>query len=232
MGNPAMKPTPPDGASEPPVITEWRGLFENGEVNLLHAECFEHRLFEDDWWTQVNRFSLGWVCLRRSTKLIGFVNVAWDGGVHAFVLDTMITTALRRRGLATDLIREATRRAREAGANGFTSISIPTSDRSISTLAASAERMLGSSRSSNSMVQQADTKHFGDVAVPGSSGALQNAGQVSIPADPAISAVSLGLRFEPAFWGLAVEEGLDQRAQQLGLAHDGGVRGRRQNGEA
>lgn len=110
-----MKPTSPDGASEPPVITEWRGLFENGEVNLLHAECFEHRLFEDDWWTQVNRFSLGWVCLRRSTKLIGFVNVAWDGGVHAFVLDTMITTALRRRGLATDLIREATRRAREAG---------------------------------------------------------------------------------------------------------------------
>lgn len=110
-----MNPTPSEGASEPQVITEWRGPFENSEVNLLHAECFEHRLFEDDWWTQVNRFSLGWVCLRRSTKLIGFVNVAWDGGVHAFVLDTMITTALRRRGLATDLIKEAIKRAREAG---------------------------------------------------------------------------------------------------------------------
>jgi GNAT superfamily N-acetyltransferase len=97
------------------VITEWRGPFENSEVNLLHAECFEHKLFEDDWWTQVNRFSLGWVCLRRSTKLIGFVNVAWDGGVHAFVLDTMIATAFRRQGLAADLIKEATKRAREAG---------------------------------------------------------------------------------------------------------------------
>lgn len=110
-----MNPAPSEDASEPQVVTEWRGPFENGEVNLLHAECFEHRLFEDDWWTQVNRFSLGWVCLRRSTKLIGFVNVAWDGGVHAFVLDTMITTALRRQGLATNLIEEAIKRAREAG---------------------------------------------------------------------------------------------------------------------
>lgn len=110
-----MNPAPYDDASEPPVITEWRGPFENSEVNLLHAECFEHRLFEDDWWAQVNHFSLGWVCLRQSTTLIGFVNVAWDGGVHAFVLDTMITAASRRRGLATDLIKEATKRAREAG---------------------------------------------------------------------------------------------------------------------
>ena len=110
-----MNPAPSEGASEPPVVTEWRGPFENGEVNLLHAECFEHGVFEDDWWTQVNRFSLGWVCLRRSTKLIGFVNVAWDGGVHAFVLDTIITTALRRQGLATNLIEEAVKRAREAG---------------------------------------------------------------------------------------------------------------------
>lgn len=110
-----MNPIPSEGASEPQVITEWRGSFENSEINLLHAECFEHRLFDDDWWTQVNRFSLGWVCLRRSTKLIGFVNVAWDGGVHAFVLDTMITTEWRRQGLATDLIKEANKRAREAG---------------------------------------------------------------------------------------------------------------------
>jgi GNAT superfamily N-acetyltransferase len=111
----AMNPTPSEGADKPQLTTEWRGPFANSEVNLLHAECFGHRLFEDDWWTQVNRFSLGWVCLRQSTKLIGFVNVAWDGGVHAFVLDTMITTASRRQGLATDLIREAVERAREAG---------------------------------------------------------------------------------------------------------------------
>jgi hypothetical protein len=28
--------------------------------------------------------SLEWACLRRFTQPIGFVNVAWGGGVHAF----------------------------------------------------------------------------------------------------------------------------------------------------
>lgn len=111
----AMDPIPPEDESALQVVTEWRGPFKSSEVNSLHAECFEHKLIEDDWWSQVNRFSLGWVCMRQSTKLIGFVNIAWDGGVHAFVLDTMVTAASRRRGLATALIREAVDRAKEAG---------------------------------------------------------------------------------------------------------------------
>ncbi|KQU64235.1 GNAT family N-acetyltransferase [Aminobacter aganoensis] len=96
-------------------IAEWRGAFENAEVNALHAECFEHRMFEDDWWTQVNRYSLGWVCARRAGKLIGFVNVAWDGGVHAFILDTMVTPAFQRQGIARALIEEAVGRAKQTG---------------------------------------------------------------------------------------------------------------------
>lgn len=96
-------------------VTRWRGTFENVEVNTLHAECFEHSLCDDDWWSQVNRFSLGWVCLRQSARLIGFVNVAWDGGVHAFVLDTMIAPAFRHQGLATAMIEESADRAKQAG---------------------------------------------------------------------------------------------------------------------
>jgi hypothetical protein len=30
------------------------------------------------------------VCARQGRELVGFVNVAWDGVVHAFVLDTMV----------------------------------------------------------------------------------------------------------------------------------------------
>ncbi|WP_379061279.1 GNAT family N-acetyltransferase [Mesorhizobium sp. UC22_110] len=85
----------------------WRGAFENDELNALHAECFEHAQFDDDWWSQVNRFSLGWVILRIGSDLIGFVNVAWDGGVHAFLLDTMVHSAHRRRGYASQLVRVA-----------------------------------------------------------------------------------------------------------------------------
>ncbi|CUX10321.1 MULTISPECIES: GNAT family N-acetyltransferase [Rhizobium/Agrobacterium group] len=93
--------------------TEWRGAFENAEVNALHAECFAHRLLADDWWSQVNRFSLGWVCTRHLGRLIGFVNIAWDGGVHAFVVDTMVSSAFQRQGIAKALIGEAVNQTKD-----------------------------------------------------------------------------------------------------------------------
>lgn len=94
---------------------EWRGTFTNPELNALHAECFEHPMFDDDWWSQVNCHSLGWVCMRLSGDLAGFVNVAWDGGVHAFLLDTMITSGARRHGHATRLVEEAVRHTKMSG---------------------------------------------------------------------------------------------------------------------
>jgi hypothetical protein len=27
----------------------WRGMFDNAELNELHAEAFGHRVLEDDW---------------------------------------------------------------------------------------------------------------------------------------------------------------------------------------
>ena len=94
---------------------EWRGPFENGEVNRLHAECFEHSLSEDEWMARVGAHSLGWVCMRTAGRLVGFVNVAWDGGVHAFLLDTMVAASERRQGHATALVAEAVRRASATG---------------------------------------------------------------------------------------------------------------------
>jgi len=38
---------------------------------------------------------------------VGFVNVAWDGGVHAFMLDTAVAIEYRHRGIGTRLVREA-----------------------------------------------------------------------------------------------------------------------------
>ena len=93
----------------------WRGAFSNDELNALHAECFGHRPLDDDWWKQVTHYSLGWVCLRSGGTLVGFVNVAWDGGVHAFLLDTMVRPSLRRQGHATRLVQEAVRHAKASG---------------------------------------------------------------------------------------------------------------------
>lgn len=49
-------------------------------------------------------------------RLVGFVNVAWDGGVHAFLLDTTVHPDYQRRGIATALVRRATEIAGERGA--------------------------------------------------------------------------------------------------------------------
>ena len=52
-------------------------------------------------------------------RLIGFVNVAWDGGIHATIFDTSVDPEYRRRGIATNLVREATRIAGDRGAEGL-----------------------------------------------------------------------------------------------------------------
>ncbi|EJK79449.1 GNAT family N-acetyltransferase [Rhizobium sp. AP16] len=49
-------------------------------------------------------------------RLVGFVNVAWDGGIHAFILDTCVSPKFRRRGIASSLVEIATQVARERGA--------------------------------------------------------------------------------------------------------------------
>lgn len=39
--------------------------------------------------------------------LVGFVNVAWDGGVHFFLLDTTVHPRYQHRGIGTRLVHEA-----------------------------------------------------------------------------------------------------------------------------
>ena len=51
--------------------------------------------------------SLAYVCAYHAERLIGFVNLAWDGGIHAFLLDTTVHPEFRRRGIGRRLVREA-----------------------------------------------------------------------------------------------------------------------------
>ena len=97
------------------ITFEWRGPVRNPELNALHAQGFGHRLLADDWQAQLSGHSLGWVCARDAGALVGFVNVAWDGGVHAFILDTVVAGGAQRRGIGTQLVAVATEHARAAG---------------------------------------------------------------------------------------------------------------------
>ncbi|MFI0237977.1 GNAT family N-acetyltransferase [Streptomyces sp. NPDC016845] len=97
------------------ITYDWRGDFGDAEVEDLHAEAFEHERTATGWHAQVHRHSLGWVCARGEDRLVGFVNVAWDGGVHAFVLDTMVAQDVRASGIGAELVATAVRGARAAG---------------------------------------------------------------------------------------------------------------------
>jgi GNAT superfamily N-acetyltransferase len=72
-------------------------------------------VLHDDWWGQVNRHSLGWVCAYDGADLVGFVNVPWDGAAHAFVLDTLTARRVRRQGIGRELVAVAARQAAAAG---------------------------------------------------------------------------------------------------------------------
>jgi GNAT superfamily N-acetyltransferase len=97
------------------ISCRWRGAIDDAALNALHAEGFGHPVLDIGWSAQLHRHSLGWVCALGDDRLVGFVNVAWDGGVHAFVLDTLVAADHRRAGIGTELVAVAARHARAAG---------------------------------------------------------------------------------------------------------------------
>jgi hypothetical protein len=88
------------------TVYEWRGAITNQEINALHAEAFHTKVFDESEWNWVelvHRHSLGWVVARQGPELVGFVNVLWDGLVHAWLQDTMVAMKSRAGVLAPSL---------------------------------------------------------------------------------------------------------------------------------
>ena len=59
--------------------------------------------------------SLVYICAHEGELLIGFVHVAWDGGLHAFILDPTVHPDYQRRGIGTALVQSAADVAKERG---------------------------------------------------------------------------------------------------------------------
>jgi GNAT superfamily N-acetyltransferase len=100
------------------VIFQWRGNFRNDEINELHGAAFVTRVYSEAEWNWVDltaRHSLGWVVARDDERLVGFVNVVWDGLVHAWIQDMMVDPRDHRRGIGRQLAGEAANAARAAG---------------------------------------------------------------------------------------------------------------------
>lgn len=96
------------------VVLGWRLPVSDGEMVDL---TLSHGGNPDPgWWDRVRAHSLGWVSARDdSGLLVGFVNVAWDGSDHAFLIDTKTRPSHQRKGLGTAVVRRAVDEARAAG---------------------------------------------------------------------------------------------------------------------
>jgi ribosomal protein S18 acetylase RimI-like enzyme len=85
-------------------------------LSALHARAFgtaDARI--TPWSDRLARHALTWVGAFAAGRLVGFVQVCWDGGSHAFLLDTAVDPQWQRRGLGAELVRAAIADTRAAG---------------------------------------------------------------------------------------------------------------------
>jgi GNAT superfamily N-acetyltransferase len=104
------------------IAARYDGGVIHYEVQPHLADDDLNELFEQAWSDHRPRpfgltlaRSLTWVAAFDERRLVGFVNVAWDGGVHGFILDTTVHPQYQRRGIGRELVTVATRVARERG---------------------------------------------------------------------------------------------------------------------
>lgn len=87
-------------------------------VEYRHRESLDleelQALFEASWpdgrkpgYGMVLEHSFTWVSAHSDHRLVGFVNIAWDGGKHFFLLDTTVHPARRGHGIGRQLVMEA-----------------------------------------------------------------------------------------------------------------------------
>lgn len=98
--------------SEAAIEYSVRPAVGDAELNELFAAAWQGH--ESRPFAPVLGRSLAWVCAY-APGLVGFVNVAWDGGGHAFLLDTTVHPSQRRRGIGTGLVLRAVEAARARG---------------------------------------------------------------------------------------------------------------------
>ena len=96
------------------ISYRWRSNITDEELVVL-TDSYGGRS-ERGWWDRIRPHSLGWVTAHLADGTpVGFVNVAWDGGDHAFLIDTKVRVDHQRHEIATELVRRAVQHASRAG---------------------------------------------------------------------------------------------------------------------
>ena len=95
------------------ITLESSPSLSNQELNALFASAWPGH--EERDFAPVIARSLVHVAAFAGRRLVGFVNVAWDGGRHGFLLDTTVAPDMRRGGVGSALVASAVAAARGRG---------------------------------------------------------------------------------------------------------------------
>lgn len=88
---------------------------DDDELSALHVLAFSGGDEVTPWRERLQRHALTWVGAFDAGRLVGFVQVCWDGGSHAFLLDTAVDPRWQHRGIGRRLVEAAAADARAAG---------------------------------------------------------------------------------------------------------------------
>ena len=93
-----------------------RFAVDDRRLDALHRRAFARDDAEvRPWARRLERHALTWVGAFDADELVGFVQVCWDGGEHAFLLDTAVDPGHQGRGIGAALVEAAAAEARAAG---------------------------------------------------------------------------------------------------------------------
>ncbi len=84
----------------------------NVELDALYVASWPDHQPPYDFQRELE-MSLVYVCAYAEDLMVGFVRLAWDGGIHAFVLEPTVRPDFQRRGIGTELVARSVAFAHE-----------------------------------------------------------------------------------------------------------------------
>ena len=112
----ARSSVPEPGPVSTPITIQVNFPVDDVGLSRLHAAAWGHEPGEvSSWGDRLRQHSLSWVGAFRQDSLVGFVHACWDGGLHAFLLDTVVDPDHQRQGVGRELVRELVEQVRAAG---------------------------------------------------------------------------------------------------------------------
>ena len=96
------------------IIYRLNPPLDNEALNVLYDAAWPAHTMGFDFAREVGH-ALATVWAYDGARLVGYVRVAWYGGIHAFLLEPTVHPDYQHRGIGTELVHRANDAARDAG---------------------------------------------------------------------------------------------------------------------